>query len=389
MTWISERRLARCHTISDLRDMAERVLPRMVFDTLEGGAGAEETVAENRAAIARVKLVPAAPFDVSRRSLAVDLFGKAAAMPLVIGPTGLASGFWPKGEACLARAAARAGIPFVMSNGSALSPEEVAEAGDGRKWFQLYMPPDREVTKAWLARIGAAGFELVQLTVDGAVPGSRPRDSRHRFSMPLKWSAGKAMQVASKPGWALRMARAGVPVPALKYPPAGSPTVRFNTRGESLRNRFDAALDWDGVRWLRDQWQGPLVVKGLTDPAQVGAAIAAGIDGIVVSNHGGRQLDGSVGTMDVLPDFVSEAGGKLAILIDSGFRSGTDVLKALALGAQAVQLGRATLYGLAIGGEAGVDRALHLLKSELDDALALMGASNPSLLTPERVRRMG
>lgn len=380
------RRLARSPTIADLRRQARMVLPRMVFDMLEGGAGGEETLEENRDALRRVRLVPRAPVDVTQRNPGTTLFGRPAAFPVVIGPTGLASAFWPDGELALARAAARAGIPFVMSSGAGVSPEALARAADGRRWFQLYMPPDRDVAADWLRRVAAAGFDVLEVTVDGAVPGARPRDARNGFSMPLRWTPGKALQIAARPGWAWRVGRHGAPVAALRYPPDGAAPGRFNTRGESLRHRFDASFDWDGVRWLRDRWQGPLVLKGVTDPGAVGPAVEIGLDGIVVSNHGGRQLDGSVGTATVLPDFAERAGDRLTLLVDGGFRSGTDVLKGLALGASAVQVGRATLYGLAVAGEEGVVHALDLLRQEIDNAMALLGVTTPGEITVGHLR---
>ncbi len=384
---MSSRLLRRAHSIADLRDMARAILPGMVFDALDGGAGAEETLDENRAALRRVGLVPRAPFDVSKRSTAVELFGAPAAFPVAVGPTGLASAFWPNADTALARAAARAGVPFTLSSGAGVTPEEVARTCDGRKWFQLYMPPDRAVVAGWLARVKAAGFELVEVTADAAVPGSRLRDARNGFSMPLRWTPRKAMEIAMRPRWALRLARHGVPVAALKYPPEdGGPVRRTHTRGESLRHRFDPAFDWDAVKWLRDAWKGPLVVKGLSDPRAVEPALAIGIDGIVVSNHGGRQLDGSVASISVLPEFAAAAKGRMTLLVDSGFRSGTDVLKGLALGASAVQVGRATLFGLTVAGEDGAYHALQILRREIDNAMALCGVTAPGQLTPDWVR---
>lgn len=383
---MKNRRLRRAHTIADLRNEARRVLPPMVFDTLEGGAGSEETLRENRDALRRVRLVPRAPVNVSKRQTETKLFGKTADFPMAIGPTGLASAFWPNADIALSRAAARAGIPFVMSSGASVTPEELARACDGRKWFQLYMPPDRDVAKSWIDRVAAAGFELIEVTVDGAVPGFRARDARNGFSMPLRWTPAKAWQVATKPGWAMRVARTGVPVAALRYPPDGTKPKRMNTRGESLSGRFDAAFDWEGVKWLRDQWKGPLVLKGVTDPGSVEPALSIGLDGIVVSNHGGRQLDGSVAPMAMLPEFVEAAQNRLTLLVDGGMLTGTDVLKALALGAKGVQIGRATLYGLTVAGEDGAFHALQLFRKEIDNAMALCGVTAPDQLTREFIR---
>lgn len=382
---MNDRQLARLHGIADFRDAARRVLPRMVFDYVDGAAGLETTARANRDAFDRVRLVPSGPVDVSRRSTATTLFGAPLALPLLIGPTGLASALWPRGEVALARAAARAGIPFVLANASSVSLEDVRAASDGRQWFQLYLPPERERALPWLDR-ARDRYEAIELTVDTALPGLRNRDMRNTFAMPFRWSAAKLLDIALHPRWACRMAPHGTPLPQLLLTPAGSASGRFATQGEANRAKLSTSLGWDDVRWLRDQWRGRLLVKGLTDVRHAPQALASGIDGIVISTHGGRQLDGAVSSLEVLPEFVAAIGGRMPILVDSGFRTGSDIAKALALGATAVQIGRPTLYALAVAGEAGVDRALALLAAEFDTAMALCGATDPSKLDAASIR---
>jgi (S)-mandelate dehydrogenase len=357
----------------------------MVFDYVDGGSGTESTLRENAAAFERIRLVSAAPADVSKRSLAISLFGRELPLPLIVAPLGLASSFWVKGELALARGAAKHGVPWVLSNNASVMLDEAMAAGLGPKWFQLYVPPNREATKqwAWLAR--EAGFEALQITVDTAVPSRRLRDIRRGFSMPFAWNPAKLFDVVTHPDWTRRIGPHGIPRPKLMF------HVPWGAEGAApdMRTRLSPALDWDLIRWFRDEWQAPLMVKGLADPRQAKVALDAGVDAIVISNHGGRQLDGAVATIDILPEFVAEVGGKLPILIDSGFRTGTDVVKALALGATAVQVGRAAAYAVATAGEAGVAHALSILKSEIDTAMALMGVTRIADLNPSLIRRIG
>ncbi len=378
-------RLSRLHSIADFRRAARRVLPRMVFDYVDGGSGTESTLRENAAAFERIRLVSAAPADVTTRSLDISLFGQRLAMPLIVAPLGLASSFWTQGELALARGAARHGIPFVLSNNASVTLDEAMGAGAGAKWFQLYVPPNRDATKEWARRVGAAGFAAIEITVDTAVPSRRLRDLRAGFTMPFAWTPRKFLDVALHPEWAMRIGPHGAPRPSLMH------AVPWGGEGAApdMRTRLSPALDWDLLRWFRDQWRGPLIVKGLADPRQAKRALDAGMDAIVISNHGGRQLDGAVATVDILPEFVAEVGGRLPILIDSGFRTGTDVVKALALGATAVQMGRAMAYAVATAGEAGVARALDILRAEIDVAMALCGVTKIGDLNPALIRRIG
>lgn len=380
----SSRRLAHIHSIEDFRESARSALPRMVFDFIDAGAGSESTVRENRAAFERVRLVPSGPVDVSARTPRIGLFGCQQAMPVVIGPIGLASVFWPDGEIALARAAARHGIPFVLSNGTSIPTGEVMRAAEGRKWFQLYVPPDEGLLDKWLDQIDGEGYDVLEVTVDTAVPGRRLRDVRNGFSMPLRWTPAKVLDVALHPRWMIDMLRNGAPKPVMWEEAAASrPAATVSERNLSA---ISPRLDWHTVERLRARWPHALVIKGLADPRQAGRALAAGVDGMVVSNHGGRQLDGAIAALDILPEIVDVVGGRVPVLVDSGVRSGSDVLKALALGASAVQIGRAAVYALATAGEAGVDRALSILREELDQAMALCGVRACSEVTRDHVR---
>ncbi len=371
-------------SVEGFRERARRRLPRFVFDFIDGGSGGESTLLENRAALDRIRLVGSGPRDMHECSQETCLFGRTIAMPLVIGPTGLAGAARSGGDAALARAAGVAGIPFVMSSAATATMEAVAEAGEGPKWFQLYVFRDRAVTLRLIERAAALGFEALEVTVDNTIPGRRLRDVRNGFTLPFRWNAGKLCSLLAHPGWTLDMVRVGPP--RLKVMAAELDLQATETIAELMQAQLDPSVDWDDIKWVRNAWKGPLIVKGLLDPAQVGKAIDAGVDGIVVSNHGGRQIDGAVATIDILPEFVEAAAGQLTILIDSGFRTGSDIARALALGADAVQVGRATLYALAAAGEAGVRKALDVLREELRVVQMLAGARTPAEFSVASVR---
>jgi len=379
------RRLSKMICADDFRIAARRRLPRMVFDYIDGGAGSEATLRENRAAIEAVRLLPSAPADVAACDQSVNLFGTTCSMPVIIGPTGAASASWPRGEIAFAKVARAHGILYVLSNSTSIAPEEVANAGGANMWFQLYLPSDREIARQWVERVRRAGFTGLQVTVDVAVPGYRHRDIKNGFVLPFTWTAGKFLDVARRPGWALSMLRYGTPVPYLQVE-AARDAGRASTQSEARRHRFTRSLSWDAMKMLRDEWSGPLVVKGIMDPDQATKAVETGIDGIVISNHGGRQLDGAVSPMEMLPEIRAAVGQRLVLLIDGGFQSGVDIVKALALGADAVQMGRAPVFALATAGADGVDRFLTLLRAELDSAMALCGVTSLEQLDPSRLR---
>jgi (S)-mandelate dehydrogenase len=360
-------------SIVDLRALAARRLPRMVFDYIDGAAGDETTARRNRDDFDHVLLQPDVLSDVATRSLETTFFGRRAALPIVVGPTGLNGAFWPDGDLALARAAAAENIPFTMSTAATTTLEPLVAVAGPMRWFQLYMLRDRGLVTAFLERVAANGFDVLELTVDTAVAGRRNRDIRNGFTLPFKWSAKNLVDTARHPSWALSMLREGSPTLRLFGEVLGR-VPQGATISEVMQQQISASFTWDDVAWLRSQWHGTLVLKGLSTPLHVTNALAAGIDGAVLSNHGGRQLDGAPSTIGALPAFV-DAAKDMTILVDSGFRSGVDIAKALALGAHGVQLGRATLFGLAAAGEAGVRQALDILRRELDIAMALCGAT--------------
>ncbi len=367
--------LARAASIDDLRTLARRKLPRMVFDYIDGASGAESTARRNRSAFERFLLRPEILVDLSARTLETSLFGQPVAMPLVIGPTGMNGAYWAEGDLCLARAAKAANVPFVMSTAATVKLATlVAEAGPLR-WFQLYMLRDRGLAQALLERVHAAGFQVLQLTVDTAVTGRRNRDVRNGFTLPFRWSGRKLIDTALRPGWAMQMLHTGSPTLQLFAEVVGR-IEPGSTITEVVQRQISDAFTWRDLDWLRSCWPGKLVLKGVSEPAHVRMGLAAGIDGVVVSNHGGRQLDGTGSTIEQLPRIAEAADGRMTVLIDSGFRHGADIAKALALGADAVQIGRPALYGLAAAGEAGVHHALGILSAELEVAMALSGACN-------------
>lgn len=373
------------HCIDDFRELARRSVPRMVFDFIDGGAGSESSVRENRSALDRIRLVGSAPADVSRRSMAIELFGRTWTMPLIIGPTGLAGAAWPGADTCLARAARDFGIPFVMSSAATATMEAVADAAQGNAWFQLYVFKDRAMSARLIDKARDLAFGALEVTVDNPVAGRRLRDERNGFSLPLRWTPRKLVSLLTKPGWTWRTARSGAPRLELMAGELGLKAT--HTIAQTMQAQLDPSLTWEDIAWVRERWPGKLIIKGLLDPGQGRRALALGADAVVISNHGGRQLDGAVAPIDILAEFVSETGGKLPLLIDSGFRTGSDIAKALALGATAVQMGRPTLFAVASGGEPAVLRALALLKEEFDVCQCLLGAHSVSSIGARTVRR--
>lgn len=368
-------RLARAATIDDLRGLARARLPRMVFDYIDGASGMEATARRNRSGFDRFLLRPDIMADVSSIDLSTTVLGERLAMPFVIGPTGLNGAFWPEGDLCIARAARAWQVPFVMSTAATSGLDPVVAVAGPLRWFQLYLFRDRALVGTLLERVRAAGFTVLQVTVDTPLAGRRNRDIRNGFSLPFRWSVRNLLDTALHPGWALQMLGAGTPRLRLFAEFAGQPGCG-QTIAQVLQQQISRSIGWDDVAWLRAQWPGKLVLKGVGLPEHIRQAVAAGVDGVVVSNHGGRQLDGAPSTIETLPCLVDAAAGSgLELLIDSGFRCGADAAKALALGAAAVQLGRPTLYGLAAAGEAGVRHALRILADDLALAVALSGAS--------------
>ena len=376
--------LTRAVNIADLRRLAQRRLPRAIFDFFDGGAEDEVTLRENRAAFERIRLLPKVLVNVAEVDTAVTLFDRKANLPLAIAPTGGISAGRYGAELILARAAKAMGVPFTLATPSAFSIERVAQEVGGRLWFQLYCVRDQEFRAKLVRRAKEAGYEAILVTVDLPVSGKRERDPRNGFHTPYSPNWRNSRDVILKPAWALDMLRNGLPGMAnfegYRFSaPSGSDIVT------AVGREIDAGLDWDYIRQLRDQWPGKLLLKGVERPDDAHRAVSVGCDGLVVSNHGGRQLDGASATLDALPAVSRAVGDKITVLLDGGVRRGVDILKARALGAQAVLTGRATLFGAMAGGEPGARRALEILSSELERAMQLCGVRAAAEIGPELI----
>ncbi len=370
-------------SVEDYRRRAGARLPKFVFDYIDGGAEDEGTLARNRAALDEIDFIPTILKNVHQRSLATSILGRPSAAPFMVAPLGLSGLSWPQGDIAMARAAQTAGIPFALSTAASASLEDVAAASDGDRWFQLYVLKDRDLATGLVRRAHAAGYRVLVLTVDVIVGGKRERDLRNGFRQPLRMRPSTLADIVAHPHWALGIARTGVPA-------FGNLRTAGATRDQQaalLTRAMDATLAWSDLAWLRGEWPGKIVVKGLVSVADARTAVDEGVDGIVLSNHGGRQLDGAIAPIDVLPEVVQAVGDRIDVLVDGGFRRGAHIAKALALGAKAVLLGRAPLYGLGAAGEVGAQAVLALLADELDRVLALLGCRSPAELTPGHVRR--
>jgi isopentenyl diphosphate isomerase/L-lactate dehydrogenase-like FMN-dependent dehydrogenase len=365
----------RCYNIADLRERARRRLPHGVWEYAERGVEDECGMARNRAAFDALTFRPRVLRGVHRIDPSTEVFGKPLPFPLAVAPTGAAGLMWHKGDLALARAAARAGIPFTISSASTMDLEQIATAG-GRLWFQLYLWEDRALSYAVVERPRAHGCEALFVTLDLPVPPNREYIHRNGFGTPFKLNARNTFDVLTHPRWlggvmGRYMLEGGIPTQA-NLPDRLRSKVTKGAPPGALFKQDD--LDWEGAKDLRDRWPGKFVLKGVLHPEDAEKALALGADGIVVSNHGGRAFDCSVATIDALPDIVEAVGGRMTVFLDSGVRRGSDLVKAVALGADAVLAGRAALYGLAAFGETGVVRALELLRAETVRTMAMLGA---------------
>ena len=368
------RRLARGVNVADLRRIARRRLPRGVFDYIDGGAEDERTLAANSAAYARIGFRPRVLRDVSAVDPATTLLGRPLPMPLVLAPTGFTRIADPQGELAVARAAARAGLPYTLSTLSTRSIEEVAAVSAGSKWFQVYVWRDRGLVKEMVDRAAGAGYEALMLTVDTAVFGRRERDVRRGFTLPPKIGLRTLFDGAVHTGWTWQFVRSEpikfANVSGLEVGD-GSDAV---TLADYINAQFDPSLSWTDVEWLRSIWNGPIVVKGVQTVEDASIASQLGIDAIALSNHGGRQLDGAPATVELVAPVREAVGDALQIICDGGVRRGSDIVKAVALGANACMAGRAYLYGLGAAGERGVDHVLAMLDADVRRTMALIGA---------------
>lgn len=382
---IRKRRLAGAATIEDLRRIARRRLPRGVFDYIDGGAEDELTMAANAMAYRRITFSPRILRDVSEVDISSSLLGRKLAYPLVLAPTGFTRIADPAGELAVARAATRAGLPYALSTLGTRSIEEVAEAGGDRLWFQVYTWRDRDLVANLIRRAAGAGYEALCLTVDTAVLGRRERDVRRGFTLPPKVGVSTIFDGILHPGWAWNF----VTSEPIVFANVAGMSVGDGTDAISLAqyvgSQFDPGLSWDDVEWLRSHWDGPIVVKGIQSVGDAVIAADRGVEAIAISNHGGRQLDFAPATLDLLPAIVDAVGEKTEVICDGGVRRGSDIVKALALGADAVMVGRPYLYGLGAAGEAGVDQVLTNFGSEMRRTMALIGCTSVEELGPEYV----
>ncbi len=376
--------IARARSVDDLRALAQRRLPRGVFDFFEGGAEDEGTLRENRAAYERWRLMPRVLVDVSTIDTRTSILGSESSLPLAVAPTGAVGFGWRGGDVAIARAAAAFAIPYALSTSATASIERVAQEAPGRLWFQAYILSRWDATLALIERARQAGYEALMITVDLPVGGKRERDLRNEIAIPFRFTPRNVLDFASRPRWALDMLVRGVPPleNVAGYAPAATGAA---TNASSVGRNYDPSFDWRRLAQLRDVWRKPLIVKGIVRPDDALRAASIGVDALIVSNHGGRQLDGGIATLDALPGVVAAVGDRLPVMMDGGIRRGRDVVKALALGAKAVLVGRATLYGVCAGGEVGAHRALEILREELVRTMQLCGTPRIADITGDLV----
>ena len=371
------------YNIADLREIARRRLPKFLFEFGDRGTEDEVSLRNNRAVYERLRFNPRTLIDISGRNQEITLFGKRHKMPVAVGPTGLAGLWWYEGELALARAAAAAGIPFTLATGSMTSMEKIVESAGGTLWFQLYMWPDQRMSYELVERTEAAGFDALVLTVDTAVTSNREYNLRNGMQLPFRFNRRNVLDVLIHPRWMFGVLARYVltsGMPRYENYPAGLRAQILARRmvRQTLKNE---TFNFDDLRDLRKRWPRTLIVKGMLNPKDAALAADCGADGIIVSNHGGRNLDGSVSAIEALPRILDAVGKRVTVMVDGGARRGTDVVKGLALGAKAVLLGRSTLYGIATGGEPGAARALNIFREEIDRVLGQLGCRNIDELT--------
>jgi L-lactate dehydrogenase (cytochrome) len=376
------RRLESALTIWDLRRIAARRTPRAAFDYTEGAAEAEISLARARQAFEDIEFTPSILRDVSTVSTSWDVLGAPVAYPFGIAPTGFTRMMQTEGERAGARAAGRAGIPFALSTMGTTAIEDVRDANpNGRNWFQLYMWKDRDKSMALVSRAAAAGFDTLLVTVDVPVAGARLRDKRNGFSIPPALTPKTVINAIPRPWWWFDF---------LTTEPLAFATLdRWSgTVGELLDSMFDPTVTFEDLEWIRDQWPGKVVVKGVQNLADAKRLADLGVDGITLSNHGGRQLDRAPIPFHLLPSVVQEVGKDLEVHLDTGIMSGADIVAAVALGARYTMVGRAYLYGLMAGGEAGVDRMITILSEQIERTMRLLGVTSLEELEPGHVRQL-
>jgi L-lactate dehydrogenase (cytochrome) len=371
------------HNIEALRALARKRLPRMVFDYIDGGADDEITLGRNDRRYGDYELNFKSLVDISKIELETTVMGATSKAPIIVTPTAAQRLFNPRaGEAAVARAARKAGLVYCLSTLASTTIEDIGRHTDGPKWFQVYVWKDRAIVEKAMERAKAAGFTGLILTVDVPVAGNRERDHLNAFTIPPKINAKTVSQVLARPGYLWDMATTPKILAAnwADMDTGGMGIIQF------LDSQFDRTVTWEDAKWMKEAWGGPFAIKGIARPDDALRCVHAGADAVWISNHGGRQLDTAPATIDTLADIVAAVDGQAEVILDGGIRRGTDIIKALALGATAVAVGRPYLFGLGAGGQAGVERALDILVSALERDMALVGATRLSDLTPDFVR---
>ena len=385
--YINSRILSNCYSITDLRRAAKRRLPKAVFDYMDGAAEDEVTLYRNQADFGRYELLPRFLVDVENVDLSTRVLGADIDVPFILAPTGMSRLFHYTGERAVARAAQKAGTMYSLSSVATTSIEDIAGISDGAKMLQLYVWRDRGILKDFIQRAKASGYTALCLTVDLPLAGQRERDLKNGFTVPPRIRLSNILDTMIRPDWLWGF---------LTHPRMTLENVRGHaTAAENLFSvidyttaQFDPSLTWEDMAWMIEEWGGPFAIKGILTAADARRAAETGVSAVIISNHGGRQLDHSPSPVGVLPGIVDAVGDRVEVILDGGIRRGTDVIKALSLGARAVMIGRAYLFGLGAGGEAGADRALELLRAEIKRNMMLVGCTSVKQLGSRYVREI-
>ena len=363
------------YSVAALRRIAQKRLPRPIFDFIDGGAEDEDTLRQNESAFSDWELLPKPLNGAAKRDLSTSLFGHTLSSPLLIGPTGLAGLFWPQGEVAAANAASDYGTVYCLSHGSVCTLEQLAKMHQGLKWMQVFIYKDRGFTRELATRAQESGYDALVLTIDNQLIGKRERDIVNGFTIPPRLDLSQMLAFAKKPSWWWAMRHELANVTFGNYVQSNSPesVAALAARMGSL---LDPSMSWEDVDMVRAHWKGRLILKGVLHPDEASQAVKHGVDAIIVSNHGGRQLNGAIASVRALPAVVQAVNGAIPVLLDGGIRRGSDIFKAVALGASAVLIGRPHLWGLSVAGKDGVQWVLEMLHGELDRTMGLAGACN-------------
>ena len=363
------------YSVDALRRIAQKRLPRPIFDFIDGGAEDEDTLRQNESAFSDWELLPKPLNGAVKRDLSTSLFGHTLSSPLLIGPTGLAGLFWPQGEVAAANAASDYGTVYCLSHGSVCTLEQLAKNHKGLKWMQVFIYKDRGFTRELATRAQESGYDALVLTIDNQLIGKRERDIVNGFTIPPRLDLSQMLAFAKKPSWWWAMRHELANVTFGNYVQSNSPesVAALAARMGSL---LDPSMSWEDVDMVRAHWKGRLILKGVLHPDEAAQAVKHGVDAIIVSNHGGRQLNGAIASVRALPAVIQAVNGAIPVLLDGGIRRGSDIFKAVALGASAVLIGRPHLWGLSVAGKDGVQWVLEMLHGELDRTMGLAGASN-------------